>query len=200
MIEKFFKKCVVFLGENTNPNVNSGYSVRGVFREFLRKLKVPFFDKDSTTPETLVPTGWDTTTSTLKRYNPVTDTFIDVPGGGGGISSVVTDGSTITGDGTIGDPLTAIIPSIPPALIAYRATAVSGDFLITDRVLEVTGVATITMNFAPVVGISYEIKNSSLGTVTVDGGIYNIDSYTTIAIPSEDSRRLFFTGTKYIII
>ena len=125
---------------------------------------------DLDVPRNVVPLRYNITTEAIERYDPETKTWIEI---------VVVGGSS---------------------LLTYRTTAVSGDFLITDRVLEVTVAATITMNFVPVVGIKYDIKNSGVGVVTVDGGAYNIDGAATHPIPSGESRTFFFNGTQFIII
>lgn len=118
----------------------------------------------------VVPLRYNLTTDEFERYDPTTKEWV------------------------------AILVSGGSSLLTYRTTAVSEDFLLTDRVLEVTAAATITMNFVPAVGIKYDIKNSGLGVVTVDGGAYNIDGAATHPIPSGESRTFFFNGTQFIII
>ena len=170
MVEKYFQKCAIELMDSTHHCTKGLKSVRAIFKEYLALLHTPFYD-DLDSLTTLVPIRYDSSTDEIQRYDPVTKTWIVISISGGGSS-----------------------------LLTYRYTAVTDNFLITDRVLEVGAAVTITMAFVPVVGIEYNIKNSSAGVVTVIGGIYNIDGSPTHPIPAGESRSLFFNGTQFIII
>lgn len=170
MVEKYFQKGVIKLMDSNHYCTKGLSSVREIIKQYLTLLHVPFYD-DLDVDKNVVPLRYNTTTEEVEYYDYATETWLNLLISGGDDSD----------------------------LIAYRSTNVSGDYLITDRVLEVIAPVTITMNFVPVVGVEYNVKNSSIGVVTVAGGAYTIDGASFHNIPVGEARTLFFNGTQFII-
>lgn len=87
--------------------------------------------------------------------------------------------------------------------LPYRATAVTTTFLATDYTIDATS-GTFTVNLPTAVGITgriYVIKNSGVGTITLDpAGAELIDSLATATVVSGASITTQSTGTGWIII
>lgn len=171
MIEKFISKNAVQDIEANYACKDSWWSLRLLVKNILNLLKVPNYDHQCPSTTNILPIGFDPVTGLIQRYDPSQQIYVNV--------------NIIAGFNS---------------LINYRLSNISTSFLITDRVLEITVVGTVSMNFIPLIGMIYYIKNSSIGIVILDGAAYNIDGFATHNIPSGESRSLFFNGTQFIII
>lgn len=95
--------------------------------------------------------------------------FVVNPAGGGGGGAVVADGVTITGDGTAGDPLTAI------------SLASTGLFNVIEYGADPTGVADsqVSINATITAAAAYVTSTGFYATVYFPAGVYSVRTRST---------------------
>ena len=84
----------------------------------------------------------------------------------------------------------------------YVSKSASYTAAVTDYVINVTAATTITLpTAAGITGKLYTVKNTSLGTVTVQGtGGQTIDGAVSVALTSQSTLRVMSDGTNWIIV
>lgn len=110
-----------------------------MFRTIANLFKIPFYDECCKNDnKNGLPVSFNEENETVQRYDPATNTYVDVPsGGGGGIQSIV-EGDNITIDNT--DPLNPVVNSETnlPYLVYTALLEQSGSNAPTATILQNT--------------------------------------------------------------